>query len=133
MPIDIRTKAAAGGVYPSPFVGPIDHTAAIRVDVSTLGTAEVDQYGYIKPGVILQENGGKISAPAQVAYGAVVEAIKIAADNAAATLAAAADKDVALARFVALNQDIAEDILGRALTADEVAAVKAAGSHLTLI
>lgn len=133
MPLDIRTRAAQATVYPSPFVGPINHTVAIRVDVSTLTTAEVDAYGYIKPGVPLQENGALVSGAAQVIFGCVVEAVKIAADNAAATLAAAADKDVTVSTIGQVNQDVLEANLGRVLSANELAAIKAAGSLIKLV
>lgn len=52
MPIEITT--VAGGVgYASPFVGPIDHTVHVKIDISTLTTDEVDAYGFLKPGVPL--------------------------------------------------------------------------------
>lgn len=58
------TSTAGGTVHPSPFVGPTNYPAAVRVDVSRLSTDEVDQFGYLKPGVILTRDGqlAKISA-----------------------------------------------------------------------
>lgn len=130
MPIRVTTSDG-GDVHPSPFVGPINHTVAIRVDVSELDDDLVDDDGYLKPGVILQADGTPISDTGQIAYGAVVEATKIA-DNNTTALATAPDIDVAVGLFVLLNRDIAEDLLGRALSADELAAVNAAGSHVAV-
>ena len=42
------------------------------------------------------------------------------------------DIDVAVGLYVLLNRDIAEDVLGRALSADELAAINAAGSHVAV-
>ncbi len=54
-----RKTIRAGGVSltNAPFVGPVDHTSSIRVDLSDLGTDEVDTDGVIKPGVPLTKNG----------------------------------------------------------------------------
>jgi len=92
----------------------------------------VDQYGFIKPGVLLKSTGvladGTVS---EYIYGGVVEATKIHTDN--TTLAGVTqDVDVAVAMFCLLNRDVLEDSLGRALTANELAAVNAAGSHVAL-
>lgn len=57
MPMGIRSVQAAGEVHPNPWLGPIDHTVAIRIDVSTLTTAEVDTRGFLKPGVLFRRNG----------------------------------------------------------------------------
>ncbi|MCH8826123.1 MAG: hypothetical protein IIB16_04125 [Chloroflexi bacterium] len=51
------TSTAGGTVHPSPFVGPTNYPAAVRVDASALGTDEVDQFGFLKPGVILTRDG----------------------------------------------------------------------------
>ena len=56
MPLSI-TNVLGGEVHPSPFLGPIDQTGTVRVDVSALTTDEVDVNGYLKPGVILTRNG----------------------------------------------------------------------------
>lgn len=57
MPMKITAVAAAGEAYASPFIGPVNHTATVRVDVSALTTYEVDTYGYLKPGVFLTRAG----------------------------------------------------------------------------
>jgi len=130
----ISSVADAGEVHPNPFVGPVNHTVALLVDVSTLTTDEVDNYGYLKPGVIIQATGDKITAPSQIAYGAVVEAVQVApagSDN-TALAAITVDVEVAVGLFVLLNRDILEDSLGRAVSADELAAIDAAGSHVAI-
>lgn len=66
MPFAVRTVRNAGTGYGSPFVdGPRD-VEQITVDMSTLtyssGAGEVDADGYIKPGVILNRAGDRITA-----------------------------------------------------------------------
>lgn len=124
---------AAGDVVALPFVGPVNHTHALRIDVSTLTDAEVDGNGYLRPGVPFQASGALISGAAQVVFGVNLAPVKIAADNAAATLAAAADVDVAVATIGQVNQDAVEDLLGRALSANELAAFAAAGCLIKLL
>lgn len=131
MPLKV-TEVAGGTVHPNPFIGPILMTVPVLLDVSSLDTEEVDQNGWIKPGVILRQNGAVISGASQIAYGCVAEAVKIAADNAPATLAAAADVSIPVAVWCVLNRDIMEDSLGRALSANELAAVDIAGSHVAI-
>jgi hypothetical protein len=106
----------------------------VLLDVSTLTIDEVDQYGYIKPGVLIQINGDKITGVSQVAYGAVIEAAKVApaGSDTAALGAITDDVEVAVGLFVLINRDILEDSLGRALSADELSAVDAAGSHVAI-
>lgn len=130
MPIKVRGLTTGGEVHSSPFIGPINHTVAIRVDVSTLTSVEVDANGWLKPGILLLQAGTPVTGAAQVIYGAVVEPVKLADD--VAGLASAPDVDVSVALFCLLNRDILEDIMGRALSANELAAVAAAGSHVAL-
>lgn len=132
MPMDVRTVAAAGEVHANPFVGPIDHTVAIRVDVSALDANLVDANGYLKPGVPLQRTGIPIGISPAFVFGCVVEAVKVA-DNNTTALATAADVDVAVAVVGAVNRAILEDNLGRALTADELAGFDRAGSKIALL
>lgn len=65
-------------------------------------------------------------------YGVVLEPVKVAAGNTSTLLDAATDIDVAVVRGGLVNRDVAEDNLGRALTATEIAAFQAAGSLLRL-
>lgn len=131
MPLVIG-KEQGGDAYVSPFIGRIDHTVHVRVDVSALTAAEVDSKGYIKPGVPLRKNGLLVSGAGQFVYGVVPEAVKVAAGNSDAQLAAAVDPFVALAVIALCNRDVIEDNLGRALTANEIAAFDAAGSKVAL-
>lgn len=131
-PVGIEAKLAEGQAYASPFVGPTPFTVPLRVDFSGLTTDEVDSEGYLKPGVLLKRDGTLANATAgEFIYGAVHEAVKIADDN--SDLAGiTADFDVALVPIGVINRDALEDILGRALTADELAALDAAGSRLVI-
>lgn len=131
MPMRITPESGGGTIQPNPFIGPINHTVSLRIDVSALDDDLVDQYGYLKAGAIIRSNGAPISGASQVAYGAVVEATKVAANNGAA-LATAPDIDVAVALFVLINRDVLEDSLGRVLSANELAAIDAAGSHVAV-
>lgn len=129
MPLAITTTAG-GTNYASPFVGPVDHVVHIKIDISGLTTDEVDADGYLKPGVPFLSTGLLVTAGA--VYGVTIEAAKVAADNASATLAAATDVLIACATHGIVNRDIAEDNLGRAYAAAEIAGFAAAGSTLKL-
>lgn len=131
-PVDIKTGLSEGVAYASPFVGPTDFIAPVRVDISGLTTDEVDADGYLKPGTLLKSNGTLADATVgEFIYGAVAEATKVADDN--SSLATETnDIDVALVLIGVLNRDVLEDVLGRALTANELAAIDAAGCGLML-
>ncbi len=133
MPTLISTTA--GGLsHGNPFVGVVNHTAQLKPDVSALTAAEIDANGYLKPGVPFQVSGLLVSAAAQVVWGVTVEATKVAASNSAADLAAVTvDPFVAVATAGQVNQDIIEDTLGRALSANELSAFAAAGSLIRLL
>lgn len=134
MPLQRRDTVNAGEVYPLPFVGPHDHTAAIAVAITALTSAEIDADGYLKPGVPLNDAGALIAAASgNYVYGVTIEPIKVADGNTAADIAAAGTQDVALAVIGMVNRAVAEDILGRAYTADEVAGFTTAGSLLRLL
>lgn len=131
-PMSIEQGREGGQAYGSPFRGNTDHLASVRLDVSAMTAAEVDAFGYLKPGVPLTRAGVLVGiAPAHV-FGCNAEATKVAASNAPADLAAAADRDVGVVVIGVVNRDVLEDILGRALTADEIAGFDRAGSKLVL-
>lgn len=65
-------------------------------------------------------------------FGVVMEPVKVATNNTTG-LATATDIDVTVAVIGQVNRDIAEDNLGRAYTANEVLAFKAAASRLRLM
>jgi len=141
MPITV-TATAGGPAHACALVGPIDHTAHIKVDVSALTANEVDKYGYLKPNVPMLVTGLLVTAGATAGtavgpvFGITIEAIKVAASNSAGDIAAVTattDPFVAVATHGLVNRDIGEDVLDRAYTAAEIAGFATAGSHLTLL
>lgn len=131
MPLKVTATAAAGELHPNPFIGPINHTASIRVDVSALTNKEVDAYGWLKPGVPLTRTGILVGAAPAFVYGCVAEAVRVHTDN--TTLAGVTnDIDVAVATIGQINRKILEDSLTRVLTANELAGFDAAGSRMVL-
>lgn len=133
MPLAIE-NIAGGQAYVNPFIGGVDHPAQIKVDVSGLTTDEVDAFGYLKPGVPLTKAGILVGAAPAFVYGVTFEAQKIVPANPTnVTLAAVtADPIITVNTIGHLNRDAAEDNLGRAYTADEIAGFDAAGSKIAL-
>jgi hypothetical protein len=132
MPITIEEVAAEATGYGHPFVGPgAQYTDVVKVDISDLGTREVDEDGYLKPGVPFAKDGNLVASTVPV-YGVTLEPIKIASGNTDTILDAATDCFVALGTHGVVNRDIVEDNLGAALNADEIAGFALAGSHLHL-
>lgn len=131
MPIRITDASGAGKDYHSPFVGPINHTVGLAVALSGLTDDEIDSKGYVKPGVPLA-NDGTLVGSGQFVYGVTVEPVKVADDNESATIAALGTVELAIATIGMVNRDIMEDILERALTADEIAGFNLAGSKIVL-
>ncbi len=113
MPLSTKVTSSEGKTYGNPFIGPINHVDSVRLDVSALTTDEVDEHGYLKPGVPLVATGLLIGAPAEVVHGVVIEPIKVADGNAAADLTAATDIDVGLGQIGLVSQAICESNLGR--------------------
>lgn len=133
MPPIVIESRAGGATHGNPFVGGFSHPAHIKVDISTLTAFEVDANGYLKPGLPVAADGTLVGAAERV-FGVTVEPVKVAADNAAGTLAAVTnDPFVTVGTIGQVSQDIMEDTLGRALTADEIAGFNLAGSHLVLL
>lgn len=130
MPIGITTTA--GGLAHSPvFVGEIQGTDMVKVDISDLTTKEVDADGYIKPGVPLDKSGNLVGSAVAV-WGVTIEAIKLNHATIPPTdvsLAADTGTSAVAVGFGLCNRDIMEDNLGRALTADEIAGFDLAGSN----
>jgi len=120
MPITIAATASEANSYGNPFVGPAEHRDVVKVDISDLGSNEVDADGYIKPGLPLAKDGNMVTAGVPV-YGSVMEATKIATGNTDTILDATTDCFVAVCTHGVQNRDITEDNLGRALNADEIA------------
>lgn len=131
MPMSVKDLGVEGEVYANPVIGKADHTAPVLVDVSALTAAEVDEDGYLIPGVVLKRNGTVIAAPVAAAtpgYGIVHEAVKVADSNVAGVLAVADNVTVAVVTIGQVNRAIIEDNLARALNANELAAFDQAGS-----
>lgn len=126
------SEETGGQNYMNPFVGPVEYTHPVLVDLSDLSTDEVDDDGVLKPGVPLKEDGTLADGTAgEHIFGCVAEATSVADDN--ANLATDPDVEVAVATIGQVNRDALEDNLGRALTANEVAAFGAAGCHVVLL
>lgn len=130
MPVRIRDGTQGIQTPVTPFVGPIDHTQPVEIDPSTFfGSAWLDARGYLKQGTPLQANGAPVSAAAQTVAGCLVEATQIVFPEGAAItqamLDAEANRPAIITPICQLNQDVLEDILGRALNADELAAIAA--------
>jgi hypothetical protein len=130
MPISIQ-KTTGGLAHAPVFVGEILATDAVKVDISALSSNEIDANGYLKPGVPFQKSGLLVAADTPV-FGVTIEAIKIADGNAAGDISGAVDCFVAVGTHGVINRDIAEDVLGRAYTAAEIAGFALAGSNLHL-
>jgi hypothetical protein len=133
MPLTV-TNVAGGTGYGNPFVSPPDDTVHVKVDLSGLTTAEVDSRGYLKPGLPLT-SGGVLVGASGIVYGVTIEPIKLPLTTVPPTDTTlgteTADCLVALGIGV-VNRDIAEDNLGRAYTANEIAGFNIAGSKCTL-
>lgn len=129
MPIRVATGAAGGTAYTSPFVGPVDHTKQIAVNIANLTTDEVDPNGYLKPGVPLTSGGALVTTGLAV-FGVTIEAIKLVANNGAARTGTF---QVSVGIIGAVSQDVIESNLGRALAAVEVTGFGLAGSTLKLL
>ena len=133
MPISISNTA--GGLAHSPvFVGKILNTDTVVVDISDLTINEVDADGYLKPGVPFSKTGDLVGSTVAV-WGVTIEPIRLNHATVPPTnVSLAADtgtQEVAVG-FGLVNRDIAEDNLGRAYTADEIAGFDLAGSNCSL-
>ena len=118
MPISFE-RTAGGTGYVDVRVGEGHAIHQATLDVS--GITDVDADGYIPPGLPLQASGAPVDAVDQTAkYVVGPEAVKEGdADHFGNALLDGA-----------LNQDAIEDNLGRALTANEIAALASGGFKL---
>jgi hypothetical protein len=130
MPLTI-TRTAGDTLYPDPFIQAGKVTSVV-VDVSALSTTFVDSDGYLKPGVILRNDGTPISGTSQTAFGMIRYPIKVAAGNDSTSLNAGRDIPVPVVVDGIINQTLVADLLGRVLSANELAALVAAGSNLVV-
>lgn len=126
------TKTAGDQAYGNAFLSPIEAVDHVKLDVSTLTTAEVDANGYLKPNTPLKQDGTIVSGASQTVYGLTVEAVKLPGRTDNANLASdTSDPLVAVTTHALINRDIAEDNLGRALSANELSALTAGGFKVT--
>jgi hypothetical protein len=137
MPMRVK-KTAGDTTYGPVFIGDILGMQQVVVDVSTLTTAEVDADGWLKPGVPFQKDGTLVSAGSgQFVYAVNPEPqdLQLATVPPTDATLAADTKTFALGMGTIgeVNRDIIEDNLGRAISANELAAFNAAGSmiHVT--
>jgi hypothetical protein len=135
MPISI-VNTDGGMNYGNVFVGPVDHPAHIKVDISGLTDKEVDSRGYLKPGVPFEEDGTLVGS-GEFVFGVTIEAVKLPLAVLPATTSSlgseTSDCFVAVGTIGQVSQDVAEDNLGRAYTGDEIAGFNVAGSKLVLL
>lgn len=132
MPMRQRVLTVPGTVYGRAVVGVAEHTAQRPINVAVLTVNEVDVDGFLKPGVPFDRTGALVAGVASV-FGVTLEPIRVAASNDAASLTAAGIVEVTLQTIGQVNRKIAEDDLGRAYTAPEVAGFDLAGSKLVLL
>jgi hypothetical protein len=133
------TSSTAGAdVYAPVFTNAVLGLQQVNVDVSELTTDEVDADGYLKPGAAFKKDGTVADGTGgEFIYAVNPEPqflghttipptnVSLAADTRTVSLGMGTIGEV--------NRDIAEDNLGRAYNANELAAFNAAGSmiHLT--
>lgn len=137
MPLAISHTTGTTG-YGHPFTGAVLGLQQVVVDISELTTDEVDADGYLKPGVAFKKDG----TLADGTSGEFIYAVNPEPQNIRhATIpptntSLAADTGtipLGMGTIGEVNRDIAEDNMGRAYTANELAAFNAAGSmiHVT--
>ena len=138
MPNVVRGGLAAAKVYPSPWRGEIDHTAQIAVDITVLTDNEIDDFGYLKPGVPFT-NAGALAGMTTVIFGVTIEPLNVlnmvptGTVTKATAKAAAGTQQVVVGTIGQVNRHVIETILGRVLTANELAAFAAAGCLVKLL
>lgn len=134
-PMQVKQGQQGGQIYATPFVGPNNHPAPVRTDLSTLfGSAWLDARGWLKPGTPFKRDGTLVTGAAQEVFGLLFEATQVVDMGSnmvaptQAALDAAGDRNLIVSTICQFNQDLMEDNLGRALNANEIAAIDAAGS-----
>jgi hypothetical protein len=135
MPLAVAKTTGTTG-YGHPFIGDVLGLQQVVVDISELTIAEVDADGFLKPGVAFKKDGTLADGTGgEFIYAVNPEPQKIVAYVPTDVLLAAdtATIPVGMGTIGEINRDVAEDNLGRAYTANELAAFNAAGSmiHVT--
>lgn len=132
MPTSVTNITQAGTSYETPLKGPSNHVVSVRVNIANLTVNEIDSDGVLRPGVPLTRAGALVGVAPAFVYGVTPFAFKLPIkDNSVANRVGTFD--VPVATICMVNRDIAEDVLGRAYTADEVAGFDRAGSKCVLI
>jgi hypothetical protein len=137
MPVKVAS-VAGGTAYGHPFIGPMGPLEHVKIDLSVLTSAEVDTNGYLKPGVPFKLAGGLgvlVTAGTDSIYGVCPEATRLAVVTPTTTTTLAAetgDHFVGLCMGGLINRDVGEDNMGRAYSANEIAAFLVAPCALRL-
>lgn len=129
MPLSVA-KTTGTTTYGNPIVGEPGPLLQVVVDISELDTKLVDADGFLVPGAMFKSDGTQPDGSGFL-YAVNPEPIKII-DYVPTDVLLAADTDTIPVGCVTggiLNRDIIEDNFGRAMTANELAAVIAAGSQ----
>lgn len=137
MPLQV-SKSTGTTTYGHPFVGKVLGLQQVVVDISELTTDEVDADGWLKPGVAFKKDGTladgtgsefiyAVNPEPQNIFHSTIPPTNTSLGNDTRTL------PLGMGTIGEVNRDIAEDNMGRAYTANELAAFNAAGSmiHLT--
>lgn len=137
MPLQV-SKSVGTTTYGHPFVGKVLGLQQVVVDISELTTDEVDADGWLKPGVAFKKDGTvadgtggefiyAVNPEPQNLFHATIPPTNTSLGNDTRTL------PLGMGTIGEVNRDIAEDNMGRAYNANELAAFNAAGSmiHLT--
>jgi hypothetical protein len=132
MPIRVTPAAGGGQLYTRVLHGPALNLAQIGVNLATLAVGDIDEEGYIIPGVLVAADGTSVGA-GQYAFGVVPEPIKVANSGLNADIVAAGIVQLGLVTFGQVIRAAAEDNLGRAYDANELASFALAGSTLKLL
>lgn len=132
MPVSVA-KTAGTSTYGNPIVGEPGPLLQVVVDISELTTDEVDADGFLKPGVSFKSDGTQPDGSGFM-YAMNIEPTKIITYVPTNALLAADTDTIPVGCVIGgvINRDIVEDNLGRAMTANELAAAIAAGSQFTL-
>ncbi len=135
--MDVRVIAGGDELYLDVFMGDLDNVDTALLDVSTLTAAEVDSYGWVKPGVPLQLTGGNlalITAANQTVYTVTPSPIQLRGRYDNANLAAdTRDIHAQAPTTGAVQRKAMEKNLGRVLSANEIAGFALPGCKIQLI
>lgn len=134
MSMDWGTTYTGGEeLYADVCMGEPQGVDTIKLDVSAMTVAEVDAYGFLKPGVPLKKDGTLVGN-GEAVYGVVPNAVKLRGRTNNANLGADTnDVHVAVATSGSVQKKAIQKNLGRALTANELAGFAAAGCKIALV